>query len=66
MTRALRIRVQPKPHNAVRLSVFVPSATGGWYGAGALHLSESLWRLLLYPLLSAGALRTGVHITLES
>jgi hypothetical protein len=65
VTRALRLRVQPKPHQSVRVAFFVPRRDG-WHGAGALHLSESLWRLLLYPLLSAGAARCGVQLTLEA
>lgn len=66
MHLALRLAIQPKPHNSLRIKVFVPSATGGWYGAGALHVSEIVWRVLLYPILSAGATRCGVTLTLES
>lgn len=66
MTREIRLRVQAKPHNSVRVAVFVPRSDPGlWHHAGALHLSESLWRLLLYPILSAGATRCGVKLTLD-
>ncbi|MCO4101734.1 MAG: hypothetical protein HEQ38_20545 [Gemmatimonas sp.] len=61
----LRLRVQPKPHNKVRVSVFVP-CNGGHHHAGALDLPETKWRDLLYPILTAGAARHGVTLTLES
>ena len=60
----VRLRVQNKPHNKVRVMVFVP-CNGGHHGAGALDLPESIWRTLLYPILSAGAARHGVSLTLE-
>lgn len=65
MTREIRLRVQPKPHNKVRVSVFVP-CNHGHHGAGALDLPELLWRTLLYPILTAGAARHGVTLTLET
>lgn len=62
---AVRCRVIPKPHNQVRVMVFVPRGGDLWHGAGALAMSEPVWRLLLYPLLRAGAARVGVTLTLE-
>lgn len=64
MTKAVRLRARPT-RQGIRVSVFLPSATGGEFNAGTLQLSETLWRLLLYPLLSAGAARHGVTLSLE-
>ena len=60
------MRVQPKPQNRVRVALFLPAATGGWYNAGGLQMSELVWRVLVYPLLSAGATRRGVTLTVET
>jgi hypothetical protein len=65
MVKAIRLRVRPKAHNTINVSVMVPSASGGWYNAGALHVSEVVWRLLLYPVLLNGARTYGVELTLE-
>lgn len=60
----IKLRVQVKPKNKVRVMVFVP-CNHGFHGAGALDLPESIWHTMLYPMLCAGAARHGVSVLLE-
>ena len=63
--RAIRLRAVPKRHNKLKVQVFVP-VNKHWHLAGSLDLPETVWHYLLYPLLTAGATRCGVTLTLET
>ncbi len=62
----VRLKVQSKPKDRVRVSVFVPTFTGEWHLAGALQMSELVWRVLIFPTLHAGAVRRSVTIELTT
>jgi hypothetical protein len=65
MERHLRVVTLPKKYGNIEVRLYVPRVRNGWHRAGTLTLSAVAWRNLIQPLLDAGAVDTGIRLTIE-
>lgn len=47
------------------MRLYVPRVRSGWHRMGTLSLSGVAWRVIVRPILLAGAERTGIRVTME-
>jgi hypothetical protein len=64
--RSLRITTHKKRFGNIEVRLYVPRVRSGWHRMGTLSLSGVAWRIIVRPILLAGAERTGIRVTMEN